>query len=145
VNSNDSTDWVLFSDRHPDIGQQITVEWSQPYEGECDVTWTGLIDWSSDCVPVKWRPMTVAVSLEALQEKINRAYPNREAIAKLMEQHYLPAIEAEGFSKEQAQLISSKAYERGHSGGQIEQLCVTFDICEFAKQLLAVTPWSKKA
>lgn len=50
--------WVYFGDKQPALGQHITVEWAEPYQGELDCEWNGpdCADWVSPVRPVKWKP-----------------------------------------------------------------------------------------
>jgi hypothetical protein len=56
-----SASWVLFSDKHPKVGQLITVEWKAPYDGEVDCEWAGpeSIDWNHEVIPERWRPLSL--------------------------------------------------------------------------------------
>ena len=53
--------WIYFKDKHPEIGQQVCIEWCEPYSGETDCVWDGdgadKDFWNSDCVPIKWKPV----------------------------------------------------------------------------------------
>lgn len=77
-------------------------------------------------------------SLHNLYEAISSAYKvkNVELAEKLYETFYIPLIIAEGFDENQASAISYEAYERGHSAGILECVCVTFGLISFAKKIL---------
>ena len=77
------------------------------------------------------------LNLEQLRDALNRAYPDQSKSRKLYTDHFMNAVMAEGFTEEQARLIEYEAYERGHSAGCAEIVCITFGIVGFAKKLLA--------
>lgn len=53
-----SVAWTYFAERHPEVGQKVTVEWPFPFEGEVDCIWQGPehVDWADKTAPEKWKP-----------------------------------------------------------------------------------------
>ena len=77
------------------------------------------------------------MTLQDLYTQINAAHGDRERQASLYNDHLHEAIQAEGFSKEQAQLIEGEAYDRGHAYGYAEVVNMCFGLTSFANRLLA--------
>ena len=95
-----------------------------------------------DRITGKTRSQRDPMKLTNLYDAMSDAYnddPNlyRDAHVKLFEEHFDKAIQNEGFTPQQAGVISFAAYERGHSHGHQEIVSVAMGICAFAKELLA--------
>ena len=57
--------------------------------------------------------------------------------SKLYSQCVLDSIINEGVTKEQAQLILSESYDRGHSAGYSEVVSYCFDYIDFTKKIIS--------
>lgn len=52
--------------------------------------------------------------------------------------HYDEALKNEGFNEKTAGMISSEAYDRGHSAGITEVLSYAIDLSHFVKEIIRV-------
>lgn len=86
------------------------------------------------------------ITLQSLYEMMNGVYRNsdsffgsRDRADKLFSQHFTAAIKntcPSLFNDNIVSLISSEAYDRGHSSGGQEIVCQAMSIAEFAKNIL---------
>ena len=81
------------------------------------------------------------MTLSELQTELNKNYSNHEKCTELYNEHYRQAVadyaEVDCFNCDTVEIISSMAWERGHSYGYDEIVNATFEICEFVDRILA--------
>lgn len=57
-----SLPWFNFSERLPEINQQICIQWAEPYDGETDCIWDGNTEiLEGECSATKWKPVFIEI------------------------------------------------------------------------------------
>ena len=87
------------------------------------------------------------VTLEKLLELMHEADHNhdRVAVSSLYDTYLKKAIQLEGVNADVADIIISEAYDRGHSAGYSEVVCVALNTLDFVNRILKANQASVKS